>query len=326
MIQQARPGSPAAPPKRGGGEDISQTVPMRSSRREIQIGFFFMMGIVAVVVALLMLTDPGTFRGRYDIVTSVRDAGGLRKGDPVQMRGVNVGRVRGFAITDQGVVINMEMEREYPVPADSRISLKSGGLLGGMIVEVVPGRSDDAVEDGAVLPGSTAGGVFDVATGVAVRADTVLGRAGELLAPATVQAVGASAQELQTMLTSLAALATEQRREIALLSSSLRRSAEGVESAATRPELQRAVARMDSITLQLDRSTASLSRTSASLETVLGRMERGEGTLGKLSADESLYNNLNQAAARASQTAANADSLLADIKENPRRYIDLRVF
>jgi hypothetical protein len=42
------------------------------------------------------------------------------------------------------------------------------------------------------------------------------------------------------MLTSLAGLATEQRREIALLSASLRRSAEGVESATTRPELQRA--------------------------------------------------------------------------------------
>lgn len=327
MIQQARTaGSPPGPGKRGGGGDPSSTVPMRSSRREIQIGFFVLLGIVAVIAALLMLTDPGTFRGRYDIVTSVRDAGGLRKGDPVQMRGVNVGRVRGFAITHQGVVINMEMEREYPVPADSRISLKSGGLLGGMIVEVIPGRSEDTVRDGAVLPGSTAPGMFDVATDVGVRADTVLGRATELLAPQTIAAVGTSAQELQTMLAALAALATEQRQEITLLSASLRRSAEGVESATTRPELQRAVARMDSITLQLDRSTASLGRSTAALETVLGRMERGEGTLGKLSADASLYDNLNQAAERASRTAANADSLVADIKANPRRYIDLRVF
>lgn len=327
MIQQARnAGSPPVPGKRGGGNDLLSTVPMRSSRREIQLGFFVLLGIVAVITALLMLTDPGTFRGRYDIVTSVRDAGGLRKGDPVQMRGVNVGRVRGFAITPQGVVINMEMENEYPVPEDSRISLESGGLLGGMIVEVIPGNSDEMVEDGAVLPGSSVAGMFDVAAGVGARADTVLGRAQQVLSPATVQAVGASAQELQTMLTSLAALATEQRREIAVLSASLRRSAEGVEQATTRPELQRAVARMDSITLQLDRSTASLNRSTASLETVLGRMERGEGTLGKLSADETLYNNLNQAAANASQAAANADSLMADIKRNPRKYIDLRVF
>lgn len=325
MIQQARTTAPP-PAKRGGANDPSSTVPMRSSRREIQIGFFFLLGIVAVVAALLMLTDPGTFRGRYDITTSVRDAGGLRKGDPVQMRGVNVGRVRGFRITQDGVTINMEMEREYPVPADSRISMESGGLLGGMIVEVVPGSSEELVKDGAALPGTAAPGMFDVATSVGTRADTVLGRAEAVLAPATIQAVGASAQELQAMLTSLAGLATEQRREIALLSASLRRSAEGVEAATTRPELVRAVARMDSISLQLDRSTASLNRSTASLETVLGRMERGEGTLGKLSADETLYNNLNAAALSANRTATSADSLLADIKRNPRRYIDLKVF
>lgn len=326
MIQQARTAGSPPPVTKGGGDDPSSTVPMRSSRREVQIGFFFLLGIVAVVAALLMLTDPGTFRGRYDVTTSVRDAGGLRKGDPVQMRGVNVGRVRGFHITPQGVTIDLEMEREYPVPEDSRIALRSGGLLGGMIVEVVPGRSAETVEDGAVLPGSVSPGMFDVAADVGVRADTVLGRATELLAPQTIAAVGSSAQELQTLLTALAALATEQRREITLLSSSLRRSAAGVESAATRPELQRAVARMDSITLQLDRSTASLNRTTASLETVLGRMERGEGTLGRLSADETLYNNLNQAALSANRTATSADSLMADIRRNPRKYINLQVF
>ena len=326
MIQQARTAAPPPPAKRGGGNDLSKTVPMRSSRREIQIGFFFLLGIVAVVTALLMLTDPGTFRGRYDITTTVPDAGGLRKGDPVQMRGVNVGRVRGFHITQGGVTVEMEMEREYEVPADSRISMESGGLLGGMIVEVVPGRSGEKVRDGAELPGTAAAGMFDVATTVGTSAETVLGRAAAMLDPRTIQAVGGSAQELQVMLTSLAGLATEQRREIALLSASLRRSAEGVESATTRPELQRAVARMDSITLQLDRSTASLNRSTTSLEAVLGRIERGEGTLGKLSSDETLYNNLNQAALSANRTASNADSLMADIKRNPRKYINLQVF
>jgi phospholipid/cholesterol/gamma-HCH transport system substrate-binding protein len=326
MIQQARTAAPPPPAKRSGGNDLSSTVPMRSSRREIQIGLFFLLGIVAVVTALLMLTDPGTFRGRYDITTTVPDAGGLRKGDPVQMRGVNVGRVRGFHITQGGVTVEMEMEREYEVPADSRISMESGGLLGGMIVEVVPGRSGERVRDGAELPGTAAAGMFDMAATVGTRADTVLGRAAAMLDPRTIQAVGGSAQELQVMLTSLAGLATEQRREIALLSASLRRSAEGVESATTRPELQRAVARMDSITLQLDRSTASLNRSTGSLEAVLGRIERGEGTLGKLSSDETLYNNLNQAALSANRTASNADSLMADIKRNPRKYINLEVF
>ena len=317
MIQQA----PAAPaPGRGGAaKDPIPTRPMRSSRREIQIGVFVLGGIVAVVVALLLLTDPGTFRGRYNVSTLVRDAGGLRKGDPVQMRGVPIGRVRRFMINPQGVVVTLELEKEHPVPEDSRIELETGGLFGGGTVNIVPGRSQERVEDGAVLPARVAGGMFDVAADVGARADTVLGRAQELLSPGTIQAVGTSAQELQVLLADLSALAAQQRQEIAALSASLRRSASGVERAATRPELERAIARTDSITVQLDRATSSLNRSTTSLETVLGRIERGEGTLGKLSRDEALYDNLNRA-------AANTNALVEDIQKNPKKYINVKVF
>ncbi|MBV9772798.1 MAG: MCE family protein, partial [Gemmatimonadetes bacterium] len=126
---------------------------MASSRREIQIGLFVLIGIVAVIVALLMLTDPGTFRGRINVSTAVGNAGGIRKGDPVQMRGVNIGRIRQFSIGPGGVVISLELEKEYPVPKDSHVLLKSNGLLGGMVADIAPGKSAERVEDGDVLPG-----------------------------------------------------------------------------------------------------------------------------------------------------------------------------
>jgi len=55
------------------------------------------------------------------------------------------------------------------------------------------------------------------------------------------------------------------------------------------------------------------------METVLGRVERGEGTLGKLTRDDALYNNLNQA-------ATNMNALVEDIRKNPKKYINLKVF
>ncbi|MDQ3557521.1 MAG: MlaD family protein [Gemmatimonadota bacterium] len=297
-------------------------VPVRSGGQEVRIGAFVIAGVIAVVVALFLLTDPSFFRGRYEVTTRVADAGGLRRGDPVQMRGVNVGRIRGFGILQDGVEVMMEMEGEYPVPADSRVVLRSAGLLGGMIAEIIPGRSREELRGGASLPGRSEEGLTgltETATGLSVEADTVLRRVQALLAPQTIGAVGASAGELQQLLTELSALAVEQRRDLAVVSASLRRSAAGVEGATTGPELERTVARVDSLTARLNETTGRLDRASGSLETVLARVERGDGTLGRLSRDDSLYVNMNEAARRVNE-------LVADIQANPRRYINLRVF
>ncbi|CAN5659328.1 hypothetical protein BH23GEM3_BH23GEM3_19350 [soil metagenome] len=300
-------------------EDMMAAAPRPSARREVQVGFFVLIGFIAVVIALFTLTDVSTLRNRYTVTTVVPDASGIRRGDPVQMLGVNIGRVRGFDIAPGGVAVLMELQNAYPVPADSRAALRSSGLLGGTVAEIIPGSSQEALRGGAVMPGVTGAGLMDTAGELGTRADDVLVRMQTMLSDQTVGAVGASAVEMQRMLTDMSALAAQQRQELAALSASLRRSATGVEQATAGPELARSVARIDSITARLDVTVASLDRASSSLESVLGRMDRGEGTLGRLSRDEELYNNLNQA-------AANLNVLAEDIRENPRRYINVRVF
>lgn len=301
-------------------EDLLALVPRRSGSREIKVGLFVLIGVLATLVALLTLTDAGLFRGRYYVTTLVADAGGLRKGDPVQMRGVNIGRVRGFHIGPRGVDVTMELDGEYEIPSDSRVQFRSSGLLGGLTAEVVPGRAEEALGNGDRLPGIAAGkDIFDTADQIGTHADTVLGRIEALLSPQTIGAVGQSTLELQALLTELSALARQQRSELATLTTSLQRSAAGLERTTNAPELQRTVARLDSISARLDQTVASLGRSSGSLEVVLGRLERGEGTLGKLSQDEALYANSTQAAAELRQ-------LVADIRANPRKYLSVSVF
>jgi phospholipid/cholesterol/gamma-HCH transport system substrate-binding protein len=299
--------------------DLMSAAPRPTARREVSVGFFVLAGFIAVVIALFTLTDVGALRNRYMVTTVVADAGGIRNGDPVQMLGVNIGRVRGFQIAPGGVAIQLELNRQYPVPVDSRVELVSSGLLGGTVAEIVPGDAAESIRAGAVLPGTSGTGLFDTAGDLSVRADDVLGRVQMMLSEGTVGAVNASALELQGMLADMAALAAQQRQELGALSASLRRSAAGVEQATAGPELTRSVQRLDAMTARLDETIGSLDRTSTSLESVIGRMERGEGTLGLLSRDEELYRNLNAA-------AANLDFLATDIRENPRRYINVRVF
>lgn len=300
-------------------DQLLSALPARSANREARVGLFVLIGVVAFLILLFTFTDVGTFRGRYYVTTVVEDAGGVRRGDPVQMRGVNIGRVVGFQMVPDGVQIRLELYNEYGIPEGSVAHLKSSGILGGMTVDILPGRSTERVEDGAQLPGTSSSGLMSAAESLGIEADTVLQRINSLLSPQTIGGVGRSVEELQALLGELSAMTTHQRQELAALSSSLRRSAAGIEGATAGPELARSVARIDSLTARLNETSTSLDAAGRSLETVLARIERGEGTLGLLSADEQLYTNLNS-------VAENLNALVLDIQENPRRYIDLRVF
>ena len=300
-------------------DELLSALPARSANREVRVGLFVLVGVAAFLIALFTFTDVGTFRGRYYVTTTVPDAGGVRRGDPVQMRGVNIGRVVGFGMVPEGVEIRLELYDEYEVPGGSVAHLKSSGLLGGMTVDVIPGRGEENIGDGDVVPGTSAEGLLSSAEGLGVQADTVLGRVTALLAPRTIDAVGTSATELQALLTQLSAVVARQERELTALSGSLRRSAAGVEGVTTAPELGRSIARIDSLTLQLNQTSGTLDSASRSLDLVLARAARGEGTLGRLSEDEALYTNLNAA-------AENLNALLLDIRTNPKKYLDVSVF
>jgi phospholipid/cholesterol/gamma-HCH transport system substrate-binding protein len=308
---------------------MANVQPTRSPRREVQVGIFVLAGVLAVLAALFILTDPGTFRNRMVVSTVVKDAGGIRLRDPVQLSGVNIGRVAELKLVEGGVGVRMylEVEKKYPFPEDSRVRLTAKGLLGEMVAEVLPGRSSRLADNGTVLRSAdqdaglsgTASDLAGTAKTVGGKADTLLTRANLLLSQETIGSVHTSTRELQAMLSALSALAADQRAQLSALSGSLRRSAAGVESAATRPELARAIARTDSLTARLDAATTQLQAASRSLAVVTGRIERGEGTLGKLSRDDALYTNLNAA-------VANLNQLTTDIRANPRKYLSVSVF
>ena len=102
----------------------------RGRDREVWVGLFVIVGDRDDRHRSFVLTDAAMFRGRYIVTTTSPNAGGIRKGDPVQMRGVNIGRILGFPIAQRGVSIRLEIEGEYQIPADSHVELKSSGLLG----------------------------------------------------------------------------------------------------------------------------------------------------------------------------------------------------
>jgi len=298
----------------------------RTRNRELWVGVFVVVGIVATMGLLFVMTDAATFRGRYIVTTQVPNAGGIRRGDPVQMRGVNIGRVQRFRMVPEGVAIRLEIEGEYEIPKDSHVELKSSGLLGGTVADVVPGTSTSSFTNGDNIPGKSEEAMMDQTARLAQQVETVLGRMNSLLDQGTVDNVHTSTADLRRLLGQLNATVTEQRRELMTLQTSLRESSKGIERAAagiekitTAPELEASVKRMDALTRHIDEVTATLDRSSKSLESVMARVDRGEGTLGKLTRDDKLYNNLNEA-------AVNFSKLAEDIRKQPRKYVNLKIF
>lgn len=304
-------------------EEILASTPRGSGSKDAQVGLFVLLGLVSFVIVLFWMTDPATLRGRYMLVTEVDHAGGVRAGDPIQMQGVNVGRVHDFEmLEDDRVVITMEIEGEWGIPLGSRTEMGEAGLFGGRALEIVRGPGPGVYAEGDTLvgEGASGSGLLSNVDELSAQAGSVLGSLNAMLSDSTVNAVQGSARELELLLTQMSAVTQEQRTALAELTATLNSAAQGLESASEAgPDVARAAARADSAMATLQTTSASLDAATQSLRTILNRMEAGEGTLGRLSVDESLYVNMNTA-------AETLTALLADLQENPNKYINISIF
>ena len=311
-----------AEPSRNPGlsdREILAAVPPTAKLQEFRVGIFVILGIAGFLTFLFLLTDPGTFRGRYTIVTHVNDARGVRNGDPVRLRGINIGRVLRSQLDDTGVLITLEIEGEWRIPAGSRTELSAEGVLGGMVVSILPGRGERLLGPMEVIPGESFPGMLESAGGLADEAEMVLERMRAVLADSSVAAAGEAVSSLRDVLGDLSRMTEGRAAELRALTRSLQRSAENVEGITGAGEWRRTLASAEATLAVLDRTSAEVERSIASLNTILGRMERGEGTLGRLSTDDALYESIHAA-------AENLRELLGDVKANPGRYLKIEVF
>lgn len=301
--------------------------PVRGKHQELWVGLFVILGTLVTVYLLLTLTDAAMFRGRYIVSSIVKDASGVRKGDPVQMRGVGIGRVQKFEISNEGVKVYLEVEGEYStIPTDSRVELVSAGLLGGMVARVIPGTGPQMAHNGTELVGAVPPSIQDQADDIATQGKKTLTRVQELLSDPMIADTHSSVKELDQLLKRLSSIAAEQQKELKSLTASMRTAADNVSKATSRDEIDRAMKRLDTLSASAERTANTVESSTKALDAVLGRIQRGEGTLGKLSTDEVLYTNLNKTLESVNATSLEMKNLLVDLKANPKKYLKVSVF
>lgn len=295
---------------------------LRSEHRaELQVGALVLVSLVAMVAGIVWITgaDIGGERFRFHVLAP--EAAQVSGGSRVYLHGVDVGSVQSVRLVPEGALLQLEVRGEVTLPADSRAVIKPSGFLGSQMVQLTPGGAARAVSPGDTIAGGTGEDLQAVATQLGSQAETVLERTARVLSDTTVSSLRSSARDLAGSMAELRGLVESERETLAAMLRSLRRTSENLSAATDSPHLERTVAHLDTLTARLSRTSEELDASTESLNSILAKMDRGEGTLGKLVNDDRLYEKAT-AAAENLQAASEEIALLSqDLRQNPEKYL-----
>jgi phospholipid/cholesterol/gamma-HCH transport system substrate-binding protein len=297
-------------------------------RDEVLVGIFLTVAVAIALLGTLWLVRGGLSSG-YPLYARFAWGQNLKPGQPVLLAGVNVGAVADVTLRDDGFLdVVLRVNDDVKVPKNSVASVKPVGIFGDAAIALTPkGPSPVSYSAGDTVPIGPADTDIQAimnrvdSIGATVQTMTKAINA-DLVASGGIKDMRRSLANAARMTDAAArlsvqlnAIAAEQNRNLTATMASLRRAVSAVDSA-----------KIDSTMKNFQTSSATLSRIASNLDStsrhannIIAGLERGEGTAGKLLKDTLLYRDLRG-------LVTQADSVLADLKANPKKYINLRIF
>jgi phospholipid/cholesterol/gamma-HCH transport system substrate-binding protein len=199
----------------------------------------------------------------------------------------------------------MWMRADVPLYSDFTVAVEMEELMGGRQIVIDPGTSGRPADPNKPVKGTSQGDAMELivrADEVLSRADTLFQQVSALLDTDRFSRVFKNLEETTGQAKTMLA---ENRRGLRLTVDRLEAMTRSLHEDSTAVRLGTVVARLD--------TTAGLMRQ------VARRMNREDGTMGRLMKDRDLYDQL-------LKTTTDLDSLITDIKTNPKKYIHVSVF
>jgi len=303
---------------------------MSEYSRELKVGATLILTFIALFVGIRFLQELPLFGGSYPMYAKFEEANGLVAGNPVRMKGVNVGTVDAVELDQQSqtVQVRFSVREGVRIPEESHAKVSGFSGLGGVRLSLIPGpRDNPSLPSGATLEPPPEGSVFerlaDQAPRLANKADSVLSNTNATVASLSTQFEDPQS-DLRKALSSakkitsdLESVTDEEKENIRSLLQNLRTISQDLKAftGENADSLDLAVRRLNRSLDRLNRGLASFEQTSATLDTITTKLNRGDGTAGRLLNDPGLYTKIDSA-------AANANTLLRDVQRNPGRYLD----
>ena len=297
-------------------------------RDEVLVGIFLTVAIAVALLGTLWLVRGGLSSG-YPLYSKFAWGQNLKPGQPVLLAGVNVGAVSDVKLRDDGFLdVFLRVNDDVKVPKNSTASVQPVGIFGDAAIALTPkGPSPVAYQPGDTVP------VGPSATDIQAlenKADSVMTTVNAMMKTLNAElfAAGgirdmrrtmANAAELSANASRLSlqlnAIAAEQNRNLTLTMAQLRRSMSAIDSA----KIDSTLRNFQTSSASLTQIASNLATTSRRADSIMAGIQAGQGNAGKLLKDTLLYGDLRG-------LVTQADSVLADLKKNPKKYINLSIF
>lgn len=289
--------------------------------REIKVG------IVAVVCLFLLYFGFNFLKGvnifspvhnYYGVYASVN---GLTEQSPVYIRGYKVGQVDWIQYdftSDSAFTVRISVNKDIRVPHGTTMDLIADGLLGGGAVQLtIPSNGEGEYESGSKLPTQVIPGLMDnLSDGLLGDLDSTILAAKTLLDNVNRQLAD---DHLHSALTRIDSLSGELKTSSHALSQLMTQRVPGIVDNIDTTLANASVIAADIRKANLAGTVAKVDTAIEHINILLADVRAQEGTLGQLLYDKTLYANINT-------TVLSADSLLVDLKANPRRYVHFSLF
>jgi phospholipid/cholesterol/gamma-HCH transport system substrate-binding protein len=127
---------------------------MKKYTQETVVGIFVVAGLIAIAYMTVKLGNVG-FVGEnsYSLYAKFSTVTGLRVGNPVNMLGLEIGRVQSFKMDqeNQVAVVELKINNAIKVYDDAIASIKTEGLIGDKFISIDAGGSGDLLKDGDTI-------------------------------------------------------------------------------------------------------------------------------------------------------------------------------
>ena len=291
-------------------------------RKEIKIGIYAVVILLCAWAGIRFLSGLDVLGRSRNYTAHYESVNGLQDAAAVVISGVKVGQVTGVEVNLEkgGVDVVISVDSEFDIPTDSRAMMFSAGLMGGKSIEIKMGKAKEYLKSGDAIKTDVTLDMFDTLTNelgdVKVKVVELLDNLNQTIEGVD-SLVDNNSKNLTKTVASLNAVMSDLKK------SNIIGNIDGF--CAT---LNQNGAKLDSIITDINSVTKALNEQQSGeklaqaineVNTLLAKVNSGSGSIGNLVSDEKLYKELAQA-------SQNLSLLLADLKENPKRYINVTVF